>query len=876
MEIIKPKFDLRKIIGEKLDNNIKYILIHDDTLEKAYVTISVNTGSFSNPKEYQGLAHFLEHMLFLGSKKYPEENHYSERLNLLGGSSNAYTSEHQTVYYFNVFNDGLQEIFDIFSRFFIDPLFYADSVNREINAVNSEHSKNINNDMWVLNQLKLYLTNKNSELNTFITGSLNSLNKSNIRDALIEFYNKYYISSNISICIASSKSIDEMKKIIIDTFGNIKNKKANNLVITKPFYSESKLKTFYLKTKSDIHIITYIWEIPDQEKFIDSRDFEIFASILTNRSSNSLYYHLCNLGYLNNISYEIDYSGIFTLEFDLTKIGFKHLDYIDSILFYNLKEIYNLDFKSYVNYYNKKIDVNFNYTSKIDVENLCEILANNHHIYETKNVLYSSVTKIKSNQEYKLLFETYINNNNFIKIILSQKYDVTGPGINVREYKSVYYEIPTKKIIFDNLPKLYNLDLDNEYLNIKPKIIKLKNKDPVLIGNRQWYSGYSKYNEPVININLQFNKIYFSSPKNSIMTDICCTILNFLCNIIFYKVFEINNSITFYTIENFSTINININLLNDIEKLKILVNSFINFILDIKIHFNSLSKVYIHNLIQDYKLNILNTNYLSPREYSNLIIQTKIYETTFSINELLKSIDTITYSDIKEHIEKLFINSALTSFIFGNIILDNALDLLNKFDKLFINNQYILPKIYDLSSFKIKHPNPEENSCCVSYYYDIGYFIPNKIIVLYLLVTILSEPFFNELRTKHQLGYIVNLYCTNYRNKYYLVEVIQSEKKIREVEEKINLFNKDINNIINKCDFKSVVKTFRNSLLEPENSLNEKFNIFLNEIVSRDYLFNRKQIFLSELSKIKICDLNIFVDTYINNKNRKIIIIKNN
>jgi insulysin len=434
MEIIKPKFDLRKITGGHLDNNIKYILIHDDTLEKAYVSISINTGSFSNPTEYQGLAHFLEHMLFLGSKKYPKENHYSERLNLLGGDSNAYTINLMTVYYFNVYNNGLLEMFDIFSRFFIDPLFNTESVDREINAVDSEHSKNINNDFWALNQLNLYLTNKNSELNTFITGSKKTLNKPNIRNVLIDFFNKYYISENISICIASSKPIDEMKQILTNTFGNIENKKANNIIITKPFYSESKMKTYYLKTISDIHIISYIWEIPYQDKFIDSQDFEIFASIITNTSKHSLYFHLCNLGFLNNISYDIEYDGRFILNFDLTILGFKHLDYIDSILFYNLKEIYNLDFNSYVKYYNKKKDVNFNYTSKFNVDKLCEMLANNHHIYETKNVLYKPITKIKSNQEYKLLFETFINNNNFIKIILSNNFDVSTKKINVREY----------------------------------------------------------------------------------------------------------------------------------------------------------------------------------------------------------------------------------------------------------------------------------------------------------------------------------------------------------------------------------------------------------------------------------------------------------
>jgi insulysin len=167
MEIIKPKFDKRIFKGGILKNKVKYICIEDDNMDKSYVSVCVKTGTFNNMKEYEGLAHFLEHMLFMGSTKYPSEDHYFSRLNALGGYSNAYTDKFDTVYYFNVYNEGLNEIFDIFSRFFIDPLFNKNSVNREVNAVNSEHEKNKNNDQWRAFQLLLNLANKDSQINTF-------------------------------------------------------------------------------------------------------------------------------------------------------------------------------------------------------------------------------------------------------------------------------------------------------------------------------------------------------------------------------------------------------------------------------------------------------------------------------------------------------------------------------------------------------------------------------------------------------------------------------------------------------------------------------------------------------------------------------------
>ncbi len=76
-----------------LDSSVlQVILISDPTSEKGAASMSVNVGSFLDPEELPGLAHFLEHMLFLGTEKYPDENQYSSFLSEHGGQSNAYTS----------------------------------------------------------------------------------------------------------------------------------------------------------------------------------------------------------------------------------------------------------------------------------------------------------------------------------------------------------------------------------------------------------------------------------------------------------------------------------------------------------------------------------------------------------------------------------------------------------------------------------------------------------------------------------------------------------------------------------------------------------------------------------------------------------------
>ena len=67
--IIKPKIDNRIYRGLIMENNLKVLLISDPLTDKSAASLNLNIGSNSNPKEVQGLAHFLEHMLFLGTEK---------------------------------------------------------------------------------------------------------------------------------------------------------------------------------------------------------------------------------------------------------------------------------------------------------------------------------------------------------------------------------------------------------------------------------------------------------------------------------------------------------------------------------------------------------------------------------------------------------------------------------------------------------------------------------------------------------------------------------------------------------------------------------------------------------------------------------------
>ena len=108
--------------------------------------MTVNAGIDREQKDIYGLAHFCEHMLFLGSKKFPKPTQFVDFITHNGGKFNGYTDFETTGFFYKIHTDRFANAFEIFSRFFIDPLLNESSVDREINAVDSEFKNCLRED----------------------------------------------------------------------------------------------------------------------------------------------------------------------------------------------------------------------------------------------------------------------------------------------------------------------------------------------------------------------------------------------------------------------------------------------------------------------------------------------------------------------------------------------------------------------------------------------------------------------------------------------------------------------------------------------------------------------------------------------------------
>ena len=123
-----------------LPNEMQVLLISDPDTVKAAASLDVAVGSGDNPPGRGGLAHFLEHMLFLGTDKYPDPAEYEEYITEHGGTRNAYTSFENTNYFFDVNAQYLPEALDRFAQI-QEQILHASLLREALDVLGSRWDK---------------------------------------------------------------------------------------------------------------------------------------------------------------------------------------------------------------------------------------------------------------------------------------------------------------------------------------------------------------------------------------------------------------------------------------------------------------------------------------------------------------------------------------------------------------------------------------------------------------------------------------------------------------------------------------------------------------------------------------------------------------
>ena len=271
------------------------------------------------------------------------------------------------------------------------------------------------------------------------------------------------------------------------------------------------------------------------------------------------------------------------------------------------------------------------------------------------------------------------------------------------------------------------------------------------------------------------------------------------------------------------------------------------------------------------KEDLLNIKKENPWSYADYYFNKITLSNEYTTENLLKILIQIEKEEsmllIKNHISQIFSESSLSILFVGNMTKDQIPNN-NILNKLLFHQQDSFPLVNFPNSVSIKHPNLQEKSNCVKIVYYIGNFEPSRWVHSFLTYLILESPFFEELRTKKQLGYLVKCMLSNTGNNYYLIQKVQSDKSCKIIKHEINLFNTRVLDIIKKANLDEWKLSAKNHIEEKDNNTGDIVNKFFSEIISRKYLFNRKKILVQQLDKVTKETLLDFVNNFMINNNK--------
>ena len=324
-----------------LENGLRALLISDPDTRKAAASLDVMAGSGDNPPGRGGLAHFLEHMLFLGTEKYPDAAEYERFITEHGGSRNAYTSFEHTNYFFDIEAGHLEEALDRFAQFFIAPNFDAEYVEREKNAVQAEYQMGLKSDSRRGLDVLQEVMNPEHPFSQFSVGSLETLADrpgATVRDDLIAFYRKHYSANAMRLVVLGRQSLDELENMAAERFAQVPNHDYEPAAIDAPLFEPEELPMLVrVQPQAVSRRLQVNFTLPEYRHAYSSKPMSYLGNLIGHEGEGSILARLKGEGLADGLGAGggLEWRGgsMFSVSVSLTDKGVEEYERILQVLF---------------------------------------------------------------------------------------------------------------------------------------------------------------------------------------------------------------------------------------------------------------------------------------------------------------------------------------------------------------------------------------------------------------------------------------------------------------------------------------------------------------------------------------------------------------
>jgi secreted Zn-dependent insulinase-like peptidase len=769
-DLIKSPNDPRDYRALVLDNRLKVILVSDPDTDMAAASLSVDVGSQANPTDREGLAHFLEHMLFLGTGKYPQPGEYKDFVSRNGGSDNAYTSGDETNYFFEVKAQALEETLDRFARFFIDPLFTAAYVDRERQVVESEYlgrKKSDGRRTWSATRTVL---NPGHPASQFAVGNLETLGDrpgSNVRDELIDFYDRYYSANLMALTVVGRESLDILEGWVRSRFSAIPDRDAVRPVSSEPLFPPGRLPAWLdVVPEKEQRLLRLTFPIPAIREHWRSKPSAHVGHLLGHEGDGSLLAELKRRGWAQSLSagpgYSDDHQATFNLSVQLTPEGLTRTDDIIALVFQAVALVREQGLQAWIFDENRRLgEIGFQFQEKAGPVRLARRLSSLQHTLPQRDVLRAGYA-----------FETF--RPALIRAILDRLTPdnmlVTrvAPGLatdaTTRWYDAPYRVAavtPEQRTAWQTAPDDVGLALPARNPFIPDELAVQEPEQPSAVpvavderpGFTLWHQHDASYRLPKADLFVSVRSPQANgSPRQHLLTGLYIDLVNDALDSFAYPADLAGLTFSLYPhLRGFS-----VRISGYDQRQPVLLQRILRTLTQFRV-----DPARFEILRAERKRRLLNARLDQPYAQAMRRLRALIIEPRWSVAEQLAVVDTLTPRQLEDFVPRLLQQVEVVALSHGNVGRETALALGET-----VHAALVAPA----RPTSVKRAQVRKLRRGDRLGVDLAMDHPESALVMYLqgpdaslasrahagmLAQILSSPFFDRLRTERKLGYVV-------------------------------------------------------------------------------------------------------------------------
>lgn len=254
-----------------LENGLTIIGEEIPYVKSISLGVWINAGSRIEDEEISGVSHFIEHMLFKGTRNRTSKQIASE-IDNLGGQINAFTSKECTCYYVKLLDSHIDIGIDVLSDMILNSKFNEDDLDKERSVIIEELKMYEDSPEDLAYDLLTENIYKHDPLGMNIIGTEESLKRLN-REKLLDYFNKYYVPNNSVIAISGNFNFDEIINKIEEKFKVWKNRDVNVDI------KKAEFKSCFLTKNKDIEQVNLAMSL---EAVPIESDKEVYALAVIN------------------------------------------------------------------------------------------------------------------------------------------------------------------------------------------------------------------------------------------------------------------------------------------------------------------------------------------------------------------------------------------------------------------------------------------------------------------------------------------------------------------------------------------------------------------------------------------------------------------